>query len=116
MPAAARAIAGTAFTVVFIGSAVFLLAGRAVLGASSRALTRIGVGLAPLLLAMYARYHVDAIAGALSFIADAEIVRRGLELALLAVPAAAGVVLLALALCPWRELYAGSLAAEPREG
>jgi PAT family beta-lactamase induction signal transducer AmpG len=115
VPSAARAIAGTVFTVVFIGSAVFLIAGRAVLGASSRALTRVGMWLAPLLLAMYARYHVDALAEALSSVADPAAVRRALELALLAVPAAAGVVLLALALCPWRELYAGAPAAESGE-
>ena len=56
---AAQPIAGTVFTLVFVGSALFLLAGRAVLGDAARRLTRFGVWLAPLLLAMHARYYID---------------------------------------------------------
>jgi len=87
---AAQPIAGTVFTLVFVGSALFLLAGRAVLGDAARRLTRFGVWLAPLLLAMHARYYID-------FNGAAETVMR-------AVPLAGGAVLLLLALRPWREL------------
>ncbi|MGA0609371.1 MFS transporter [Caldimonas sp. KR1-144] len=45
----------TLFTLVFVASAVFLAAGCAVLGHSARSLGRIGLMIAPLLLAMYAR-------------------------------------------------------------
>jgi len=101
---AAQPIAGTLFTLVFIASALFLLAGRAVLGDSARTLTRAGVWLAPLLLAMYARYHVDAIAGAFTWLMRAESFRTFAEIALRGIPLAAGVVLLLVAMRPWREL------------
>ncbi|MEJ6001072.1 MFS transporter [Paucibacter soli] len=54
---AAAPILGTLFTLVFVSSALFLLAGSALLGAS--ALTRTAFWTAPLLLAMHARYHVE---------------------------------------------------------
>jgi PAT family beta-lactamase induction signal transducer AmpG len=101
---AAQPIAGTWFTLVFIGSALFVLAGRAVLGGSAPTLTRFGVWLAPLLLAMHARYHVDRIAGGFSFLVDPEAFARGAEAVLRAVPVAAGVVLLLFACRPWAEL------------
>jgi len=103
---AAQPIAGTLFTLVFIGSALFLLAGRAVVGGSAPTLTRIGAWLAPLLLAMYARYHVDRIAGWLPL----PFGREALEVALVGVPLVAGVVLLLLALRSWRELVAPAAA------
>jgi len=109
---AAQPIAGTLFTLVFIGSALFLLAGRAVLGDSVRALTRVGVWIAPLLFAMYARYYVDAIAGWFSFMVSVEAFKSGAELVLLGIPLVAGVVLLLLALRPWRELRPEPAAAE----
>jgi PAT family beta-lactamase induction signal transducer AmpG len=99
---AAQPIAGTLFTLVFIGAALFLLAGRAVVGGSAPTLTRIGAWLAPLLLAMYARYHVDRIAGWLAL----PFARQALEAVLFAVPLCAGVVLLLLASRSWRELAA----------
>lgn len=108
---AAQPIAGTLFTLVFVGSALFLLAGRAVLGDSARALTRIGAWIAPLLLAMHARYHIDAIAGWFSFVASAESLKGGAEFAMRAIPLAGGVVLLLLALRPWQELRPQPAAA-----
>jgi PAT family beta-lactamase induction signal transducer AmpG len=101
---AAQPIADTLFTLVFVGSALFLLATRALLGDSARRLSRFGAWIAPLLLAMYARHHLDAIAGGLAFLAGAEAVRAGAEVALRAIPPAAGGALLALALNGWREL------------
>ena len=109
---AAQPIAGTLFTLVFVGSGLFLLAGRAVLGDSVRTLTRIGVWIAPLLFAMYARYHIDTLAGWLSFAVSGERFKSGAELVLLGVPLVAGVVLLLLALRPWRELRPEPAAAE----
>ena len=103
---AAQPIAGTVFTLVFIASALFLLAGRAVLGDAARSLTRIGAWLAPLLFAMYARYYIDGIAGWFSFLMPAENFRNGVEIVVRGVPLASGVVLLLLALRPWRELSA----------
>lgn len=108
---AAQPIAGTLFTLVFVGSALFLLAGRAVLGESVRALSRIGAWIAPLLLLMYARYHVETIAGWFSFLANADAFRSGAETVMRAIPLAAGVVLLLLALQPWRELRPQPAAA-----
>ena len=78
------------FTLVFVGSALFLLAGRAVLGDAARRLTRFGAWLAPLLLAMHARYYID-------FTGAAETVMR-------AVPLAGGAVLLLLARMKTAEL------------
>jgi PAT family beta-lactamase induction signal transducer AmpG len=101
---AAQPIAGTLFTLVFIAAALFLLGGRAVLGDSARALTRAGAWLAPLLLAMYARYHLDAIAGGFAWLMSAESFRTVAEVALRAIPLAAGSILLLVALNPWREL------------
>ncbi|MBK7793310.1 MAG: MFS transporter [Betaproteobacteria bacterium] len=101
---AAQPIAGTVFTLVFIGASLFLLAGRAVLGDSARALTRVGAWIAPLLLAMYARYHIDRIAGWFSFAASPEAFTRGAEFLFRGVPLLAGLVLLLLALRPWGEL------------
>lgn len=109
---AAQPIAGTLFTLVFIGSAVFLLAGRAVLGDTLRLITRIGAWIAPLLLAMYARYYLDTLAGWASFVVSAERFKSGAEVVLLVVPAVAGVLLLVLALRPWRELRPQPGAAE----
>lgn len=101
---AAQPIAGTVFTLTFVGSALFLLAGRAVLGDAGRALTRIGAWIAPLLLAMYARYYIDAIAGRFSFLVSAEQFKIAAEFVLFGIPFVAGAVLLLLAVRPWQEL------------
>lgn len=109
---AAQPMAETLFTLVFVGSALFLLAGAALLGRSQPLLARFGAWLAPLLLLMHARYHLDTIArwfgdaGAASF-------KSGAEIAVLVVPAVAGVVLLMLALKPWQELRALPAEAQP---
>ncbi len=85
-------IAETAFTVGFVGAALFLLAGAAVLVPDGRrGLVRAGVWLAPLLMAMYVRRWSAHLPG---FV-------EGL---FLAVPVIAGVLLLALGWRSWREL------------
>jgi PAT family beta-lactamase induction signal transducer AmpG len=95
------AILETLFTVVFVASALFLLAGAAVLHGSAQALKSAGLVLAPLLLAMYAR----------RWLGDAGI---AVEWTLRLVPVVGGGVLLALAAQGWREL--ASPRAEPPSG
>lgn len=87
---AAQPILETAFTVLFVAAALFLLAAASVRGAASRA-ARIGAWLAPPLLLMYTR----------RWLGDAGPV---VETALRVVPLLAAVLLIALARAPWREL------------
>jgi PAT family beta-lactamase induction signal transducer AmpG len=88
----ARPIAEIALTVVFVGAALFLLAGAAVLTARrGRAWLAAGAWLAPLLLAMYARrwsQHLPGFADVL----------------FTALPVIGGVLLLTLAWRSWQEL------------
>ena len=55
-------IVGTFFTLVFVASALFLLAGREALGAAAGLWRRPALWAAPLLLAMHGRYWVDRLA------------------------------------------------------
>jgi PAT family beta-lactamase induction signal transducer AmpG len=87
----AASILETLFTVVFVASALFMLAGAAVLHGSAQALKTIGIALAPLLLAMYAR----------RWLGDAG---TAVEWAIRLVPVIGGGVLLTLAAQGWREL------------
>jgi len=87
----AASILETLFTVVFVASALFMLAGAAVLHGSAQALKTIGIVLAPLLLAMYAR----------RWLGDAG---TAVEWAIRLVPVIGGGVLLTLAAQGWREL------------
>jgi PAT family beta-lactamase induction signal transducer AmpG len=92
----------TLFTAVFVASGLFLLAGAAVLTQAPRTLLRLGTWLALALLLMYARRWAGALDG------TAAAVAQGL---LLAVPAAAGALLLALGAQAWRELRPAAAAA-----
>jgi hypothetical protein len=83
------------FTVAFVASALFLLAGAAVLKDAPRALVRAGAWMALLLLLMYARRWAGAPSAPLAGVANGVI---------LAVPVVAGLLLLALAAQRWREL------------
>jgi len=98
----AQPIIGTFFTLVFVASALFLLAGREVLGSSAGVWKRASLWMAPLLLVMHARYLLDKLAGwpALHMAAEA---------AMYAVPLLGGVVLLGLAAQHWRALDAAPL-------
>jgi PAT family beta-lactamase induction signal transducer AmpG len=104
---AAKPIMGTLFTVIFIASALFLLAGHAVLGDTGGRIAQIGAWTAPLLILMYARYFLDRLAGwllpagvdAASFVAVAQNV-------MLAIAVLAGVLLLRLGTQPWKQLDA----------
>ena len=84
---AAAPIFETLFTLIFVASAVFLATGAAVLGGSASLLGRLGLVLAPLLLAMYVRRWWPQAAWLY-----------------LAVPAAAALVLAAQARLPWQML------------
>jgi PAT family beta-lactamase induction signal transducer AmpG len=96
---AAAPIFETVFTVVFVASALFLLAGAAVLRNVSRALRRAGAWMALLLLLMYARRWVSALAPPWAEWAGYPI---------LVVPVLAGLLLLALVAQAWRELSASA--------
>jgi PAT family beta-lactamase induction signal transducer AmpG len=91
----AQPILSVFFTLVFIASALFLLAGREVLADAAGWWRRAALWVAPLLILMYARTWLDKLSGvpALHLAAQALMV---------AVPLAAGIVLLALAKRDWR--------------
>jgi PAT family beta-lactamase induction signal transducer AmpG len=86
----AAPILETLFTLVFVASAVFLAAGAAVLGRSADTLARLGLVMAPLLLAMYVRRWWPQ-----------------LEWLYFAVPVAAALLLAAQARLPWQALRVG---------
>jgi len=96
---AAGPIVGTLFTLVFVGAGLFLLAGSALLGTGP--LPRLSRWVAPLLLAMHGRYHVETLAAWGLTPALASGLLDGFALA-------GGLVLLALAMRPW-----GALNASP---
>lgn len=109
---AAQPIVNTLFTLTFVGSALFLLASRALLAASAPRLSRWGLWLAPLLLALHARYQVDDLAAnAARWIAPATF--QAVAQALIALVALAGALLmLALARRPWTEVHAPQAPAQ----
>jgi PAT family beta-lactamase induction signal transducer AmpG len=78
----------TLFTLVFVASAVFLAAGAIVLGPTAGLLSRLGLVMAPLLLAMYLRkwwpqadwlYYLVPVAGALLLAAQARLRWQALQ-------------------------------------
>jgi PAT family beta-lactamase induction signal transducer AmpG len=91
-------IMGTLFTLVFVSSALFLLAGREVLGSAAGAWRRAALWAAPLLLAMHGRFSVDKLAAWTALHSAAQVL-------LYLIPLAGGIVLLGLASRNW--------AAEP---
>ena len=95
---------GTFYTLVFVASALFLLAGREVLGEGAGVWRRAALWMAPLLLAMHARYQfgrLDAGTG-LQMMAEALIYL---------VPLMGAIVLLALAKQSWKALDEPALAS-----
>ena len=101
---AAAPLFETLFTVVFVASALFLLAGAAVLTQASRALLRAAPWIALLLLAMYARRWSGELGGN-----AAQVAAWLINL----LPVAAGALLLALAAQAWRELQPAPAAGGP---
>ena len=90
-------IMNTLFTLVFVSSALFLLAGREVLGANAGIWYRAALWTAPLLFAMYGRYYLDQLPALPA-------VRSLADLLVYAVPLLGGVVLLGLAARHWPAL------------
>jgi PAT family beta-lactamase induction signal transducer AmpG len=87
-------IFGTFYTLVFTASALFLLAGREVLGDAAGFWRRAALWMAPLLLLMYGRYWIGKL--------EALPALHALATALIyLVPLAAGIVLLALSRRDW---------------
>jgi MFS transporter, PAT family, beta-lactamase induction signal transducer AmpG len=97
-------IMGTFFTLVFISSALFLLAGREVLGDAAGPWRRAALWLAPLLLAMHGRYQLERLA-------DQPALHTAALALMYAVPLAGGIVLLALARRSWDAAGEGVQAA-----
>ena len=87
-------IMGTFFTLVFVSSALFLLAGREALGTAAGRWRRAALWTAPLLLAMHARHWVNRLDGMPAL-------RGGAEILLYLVPLLGGIVLLGLASRDW---------------
>jgi PAT family beta-lactamase induction signal transducer AmpG len=105
---AAKPIMGTLFTVIFIGAALFLLAGKAVLGEEGGRPARLGAWVAPLLILMYARYFVDTISGWVGTDAWTGVA----HMAFVAVPAVAGVLLLMMGTQSWLQMLAAPAAPD----
>jgi len=99
-----QSMMGTFFTLVFVASALFLLAGREVLGQGAGMWRRAALWVSPLLLLMYGRYWVDKLAGATALRSVAEVL-------VYLVPLAGGIVLLALSSRDWRTVNAEPQAA-----
>jgi len=108
----AQPILGTLFTLVFVASALFLLAAAAVLRDASPGLARAAAWVAPLLFAMYLRYHVDTIASWVG--ADAAAFRGAADAVLAVIAAAGGVLLLVLWRQSWAALGATVSRMEPQ--
>ncbi len=100
----AQPIMGTFFTLVFVASALFLLAGREALGDAAGGWRRAALWTAPLLLAMHLRYSIDAL-GAMPSL------RGAAEMLLYLVPLLGAVVLLGLATRDWRVATADPVPA-----
>jgi PAT family beta-lactamase induction signal transducer AmpG len=108
---AAQPMAGTLFTLVFVASALFLLAGAAVVGAGAPRLSKVAVWVAPLLLLMHARYWVDALAARLP---DPAAVKAGAPVVFAVIALVGGVTLLMYARQPWGQLGdRGDAVAQP---
>ncbi|WP_048441690.1 MFS transporter [Caenimonas sp. SL110] len=90
-------IVSTFYTLVFISSALFLLAGREVLGDAAGLWRRVALWVSPLLLLMYGRSFLGKLD-------SMPALRSAADILLYAVPLAGGIVLVALATRNWRTL------------
>ena len=92
-------IMGTFFTLVFVSSALFLLAGREVLGEAAGGWRRAALWVAPLLLAMHGRYYLDRLD-------SLPALQSAAQALVYLLPLLGGVVLLGLAWQNWHLLEA----------
>lgn len=96
---AAQPIMGTLFTLVFVTSALFLLASRAVLGTAGGPAVRWGTWLALMLVLAHVRYYTDGLADSLGWgRAD---VQRAVEVAIFLVTLGSARVLWSLSRKDW---------------
>jgi PAT family beta-lactamase induction signal transducer AmpG len=101
---AALPIANTLFSLVFIGTALFLLAGGVVLGQSAKGLARAGTRFAPLMLVMLTRSHLDTLSAWFAPMLAKDSLVRLLDVFYYGLPIIAAVLLWKLAAEPWAEL------------
>jgi PAT family beta-lactamase induction signal transducer AmpG len=99
---AAKDIVNILFTLVFIASALFLLAGAALLGAVAGRLTRIGAWFSPLLLLMQVRNYQDGLAAKLGV--STQSLGATLDIFLYGVPLLAAVLLWQMSRHAWADL------------
>lgn len=99
---AAKDIVNILFTLVFIASALFLLAGAALLGAVAGRLTRIGAWFSPLLLLMQVRNYQDGLAAKLGV--STQSLGATLDIFLYGVPLLAAVLLWQMSRHAWTDL------------
>jgi len=97
-------VGGTFYTLVFIASALFLLAGREVLGQAAGSWRRGALWMAPLLLLMYGRHFAGKLEGWPALRAAADVL-------IYLVPLAGAIVLLGLAARSWHAVA----VAEPEK-
>ncbi len=102
---AALPIANTFFTLGFIASALFLLAGGVVLGESAPQLARIGTRFAPLMLLMLSRSHLEKLSGWFAPVIAKENFLQLMEFAYYGLPLIAATLLWQLAGKSWAELH-----------
>jgi PAT family beta-lactamase induction signal transducer AmpG len=101
---AALPIANTFFTLVFIASALFLLAGGVVLGESARQLARVGTRFAPLMLMMLSRTHLDRLSAWLAPVIAKDSFLLLMDCAYYGLPLIAAILLWQLSSKSWAEL------------
>jgi len=97
-------IANTIFSLVFIASTVFLLAGGAVLSASAPSLARLVTRFAPLMLLLLTRSYLEKISGWLAPAIDKAPLFHLMDFFYYGLPLIAAVLLWRLAARPWNEL------------
>lgn len=100
----AQPIVSTLFTLVFIGSTLFLLAGSEVLGASRPALARACRRFAPLLLLLLTRNYQETLAGWLEPMLPVSAFNSAMEVVYLALPVCAAALLWQLGRQHWADL------------
>jgi len=99
---AARPIAETLFSLIFIVTSVFMLLGSAVLTRSARVASQLTIASALLMLLMLTRNYLETISGWLGMPPAALLVR--LDLAYYSLPVLAAALLWRLSAKPWQEL------------
>lgn len=112
---AALPIANTLFSLVFIASALFLLAGGAVLADSSIKLARLVTRFAPLMLLMLTRSHLNTIAGWLAPMLTRSQLVAFMDILYYGLPLIAAALLWQLGTRPWTELRLVAQAAPSLE-